>query len=593
MKNLLSILAFISLFGCATQVQAQYVTIPDANFRTFLQFQYPSCFDGQGRMDTTCTAITSETALDLEGLNMTNLEGVQYFDGLQSLICSNNSIMNFPRLPSGLLGLQCSNCQLMQLPALPSGLQDLFCDMNNLNNMSLSGLPTNLLSLNCSFNMMISQLPPLPVQLMTLYCMGMPNLTELPALPNNLQILNFGGTEIACLPTLPNSLNTLGVNSRVTCLPNYTGGVTAANTSLPLCIPNTCLPVLCDGSGLYCVFPGDTNHDGICNNFDVLPISVLDGQAGTVRANATTNWYGQPSANWNTTIPNTAFDAKFADANGSALIDSMDINAVYTNYNRTNNGTIPTNRGINSENAVFPIKVVFTRDTFNIGLSDTITADIFVGSTTLAATNFYGFAASITYDSTLFKPLSIQYNNASFMGSDQQVNVFGINNVAAEKYDIALARRTRTNITGQGRVARIKGVIAENVASKSTLLDNIALSFGITNVLAINVQNQSLPNTAIGAQCQLSGVTTTTESRNDFLDKNVVVAPNPVRTNGVLQISTKNCTVQRIELTDMLGKLMLSQTTNSDIILQNLSPALYFARIYTDKGMITKKIVVQ
>jgi Secretion system C-terminal sorting domain len=131
------------------------------------------------------------------------------------------------------------------------------------------------------------------------------------------------------------------------------------------------------------------------------------------------------------------------------------------------------------------------------------------------------------------------------------------------------------------------------VASKRAFLDNLALSFGINNVLAINVQNQSLPTTTIGDQCVLSGVTTTTESRNDFLDKNVVVAPNPVHTNGVLQISTKNCTVQRIELTDILGKLVLSQTTNSDIALQNLSPALYFARIYTDKGMITKKIVVQ
>jgi hypothetical protein len=470
MKNLLSILAFISLFGCATQVQAQYITIPDANFRTFLQQQYPACFNAQGKMDTTCTAITTATQMICDNRNIADLTGVQYFDGLQDLRCFQNALTTLPRLPVNLTILNCHSNQLISLPNLPTTLIELHCRANFIAVLPLlpnglgvldcgvnsfgqlpQQLPPNLGVLDCS-GLYLAQLPALPNTIEYLF-VGFNGLLALPSLPTGLRYLEAGDNPgITCLPTLPLTLEWLYVpNTQITCIPNYTNNITAANAAFPLCIPNTCLPTLCDGSGLDCVFPGDTNHDGICNNFDVLPISVLDGQAGTARANATTNWYGQPSTNWNTTIPNTAFDAKFADANGSALIDSVDINAVYTNYNRTNNGTIPTNRGINSTNAVFPIKVVFTRDTFNIGLSDTITADIFVGSTALAATNFYGFAASITYDSTLFKPLSIQYNNASFMGNDQQVNVFGINNVPAQKYDIALARRTHTNIQDKAK----------------------------------------------------------------------------------------------------------------------------------------------
>lgn len=596
MKNLHFIVAFISLFICATQVRAQYVTIPDANFRAFLQQRYPACFNAQGKMDTACTAITTEIELDCNNQNIADLTGVQYFDGLQNLICSDNNIINFPPLPNGLRGLQCNRCQLTQLPSLPVGLQDLFCELNNLGN--LSGLPTDLLALNCSDNFMMTSLPPLPVQLMTLYCMGLPNLTVLPTLPDNLQILNVGGTSISCLPSLPNSLHTFGGSQDITCLPNYTPGLTFATTGLPLCIPNTCLPApLCDGSGTDCVFPGDTNHDGICNNLDVLPISVLDGQMGVPRANASTGWYGQPATNWNTAIPNTVFDAKFADANGSNTIDSLDMNVIYTNYNRTNNGRIPTNRSANNTSAAFPVSIVFVRDTFNLGVSDTVTADIFVGSTALNATNFYGFAASVTYDSTVFKPLSIQYNTASFIGNEQQVNVFGITNAPAQKYDIAIARRTRTNVTGQGRVARIKGIIAENVAGKGgQALQNIALSLGITNVLAINIQNQSLPTTAVADQCVLTNTIVATENQAERIEKNIRLFPNPIAQNGILHISSQYCQIEALTLSDIVGKTVLSQknnnATNPTINVQHLNSGIYFLHIQTDKGNVTKKIVI-
>ncbi len=61
--------------------QAQFVTIPDANFRNALIFRYPSCFNGSQQMDTTCSGIVNATYLNISYKNIADLDGIKYFDG--------------------------------------------------------------------------------------------------------------------------------------------------------------------------------------------------------------------------------------------------------------------------------------------------------------------------------------------------------------------------------------------------------------------------------------------------------------------------------------------------------------------------------
>lgn len=50
----------LSLFCLVQSLSAQFVTIPDANFRAELIRLYPSCFNANQQMDTTCSAVVSE-----------------------------------------------------------------------------------------------------------------------------------------------------------------------------------------------------------------------------------------------------------------------------------------------------------------------------------------------------------------------------------------------------------------------------------------------------------------------------------------------------------------------------------------------------
>jgi hypothetical protein len=345
-----------------------------------------------------------------------------------------------------------------------------------------------------------------------------------------------------------------------------------------------------------CIFPGDADSDGECNNTDVLAIGLMNGNTGSLRYGDREDWYPQSITNWTNTIPNTNTNVKHTDCDGNGMIDSADMRAIINNYKRTHNGATPANRSLFSTNGV-PISVQFVQDTFSITpISDTIIADVFVGSSTIQATNFYGFATSIAYDPTIFRPVSIEYNTNSFMGDAAEVMVFGINNVPDHTYDIAVTRRTQTPVTGNGRVARIKGVIEEDVIGKEYLKSaNRQITLGVQNTTAIDGVNIIIPIQNIGDTCQIKTITAT-ENTTD-LRNHIRVFPNPTPQNSLLNIETNGVTLKNIVLTNILGQTILNEktfdTTKAQINTQSLSPAVYLLQITTDKGVFTQKIVVQ
>ncbi|MEY4905069.1 MAG: leucine-rich repeat protein, partial [Bacteroidota bacterium] len=207
MKTLFQKILLLALFVVSSNftAQAQYVTIPDANFRAFLQQSYPGCFNGQGLMDTTCAAIVTAIMMDCSNKSIANLEGVQYFDGLQRLDCDGNQLTSLPALPAALQYLDCYGNQLTSLPALPATLQYFYCEYNQLT--SLPALPAALQILDCSANQLTS-LPALPATLQNFYCFSN-QLTSLPALPAALQSFYCDANQLTSLPALPATLQNL------------------------------------------------------------------------------------------------------------------------------------------------------------------------------------------------------------------------------------------------------------------------------------------------------------------------------------------------------------------------------------------------
>lgn len=188
----------------------QYVAIPDANFRTYLQGILPNTSNALGQIDILSSDVLNLSDINCDGLNIANLDGIQYFTNLTTLYCQNNQLTTLPNLPNTIQRLSCGSNQLVNLTNLPSGLTSLFCQNNSLSN--LSNLPTALNFLDCSDNL-LTTLPNLSSPLFSLKCSNN-RLTALPtSLPSQLGTLHCSNNQLAALPSsLPASIHDLDCN---------------------------------------------------------------------------------------------------------------------------------------------------------------------------------------------------------------------------------------------------------------------------------------------------------------------------------------------------------------------------------------------
>lgn len=123
------LLALLFCF-CSYFSKAQYVTIPDPNFVSWLKSNgYLSCFVGN-QLDTTCNAVINAKSIWCFGSNISDLTGIIYFDSLDTLLCNNNLLTVLPELPDSISALNCSNNQLTTIISLPDTLKYLRINSN-------------------------------------------------------------------------------------------------------------------------------------------------------------------------------------------------------------------------------------------------------------------------------------------------------------------------------------------------------------------------------------------------------------------------------------------------------------------------------
>lgn len=75
-----------------------------------------------------------------------------------------------------------------------------------------------------------------------------------------------------------------------------------------------------------CLWPGDTNRDGIVDHHDLLPLGVAWGAEGPQRAEPVI-WKPTEAPDWNVSY-NNQYDLKYVDASGNGRIDSLDVELV-------------------------------------------------------------------------------------------------------------------------------------------------------------------------------------------------------------------------------------------------------------------------
>jgi len=234
MKKLLFVVLAVCLLCCAGVVMSHAAVditeeIEDLNFRA-------AVYEEIGKVapapiyDTDVEGIWD---LDVRGMDIQSLAGLDRFTSLKSLYCNGNQLTTLPDLPQSLNLLFCGFNELTELPSLPLGLTRLDCDTNHLS--SLPTLPSTLRILSCENNR-LTELPELSHTVLVDFRCGIypvdgnfpsyNQITVMPELPLTLELLECYDNQLTSLPTLPPGLTMLFcAGNKLTALPDLPLGL--------------------------------------------------------------------------------------------------------------------------------------------------------------------------------------------------------------------------------------------------------------------------------------------------------------------------------------------------------------------------------
>ncbi len=216
-----------------------------------------------------------------------------------------------------------------------------------------------------------------------------------------------------------------------------------------------------------CVYPGDTDFDGKCDAYDLIPIGFAYGVNGPSRSQQDTDWMPHASLDWNSPQPNGK-DLKHVDCNGDGKIDMMDIQCIEINYTNTHTqNTLTDSSDVVTIEGESPFRFYFevnTKPTFNSVNERELVVDLNLESDLGGDVSAYGMVFNLDYQSsfgTAENP-ELTLSDSWFGTPDTDLVSVQRNFTDTKKLQVGVTRIDQVNKIGKGKIGEFK-VILEDV----------------------------------------------------------------------------------------------------------------------------------
>ncbi len=318
-----------------------------------------------------------------------------------------------------------------------------------------------------------------------------------------------------------------------------------------------------------CVWPGDTNNDGLVNSEDVVALAAAYGAQGPERPEASLQWIEQLCQDWSGESVE-GVNRKHADCDGNGAIAQNDVIAIELNYGNEAGKTGGTQEG--SEVLSF----------------DCITAESFQSNPVKIDLLYDGSEIEEEISGLIY---SIEISPASLAESAQSTFELSFTGVA----DQCVNLRT-DQIEGRSNYATVKtekgelpttGVVASIYLDLSEYDMAQPVSLKFSDVSLVNSDYQLIE--AQGLDCDL--LQSDPIQNEVALQQEISVYPNP--TKGQLQIDGLQSPTSA-QIFDFAGNLVLqwNQVTPS-IDLATLGQGLYLLSLHSKGQTTIHKIVLK
>lgn len=354
----------------------------------------------------------------------------------------------------------------------------------------------------------------------------------------------------------------------------------------------------CDEEG-DCVWPGDTNNDGVVSISDLLPIGYHMGSAGTPRASGNPeSWAPQYSEDWKET--DNGVNRKHVDADGDQFVTSLDTQVVRNNLgmvNRINSTLLPrSNFDVILQGGVFAEP------------GDLVSIDIFFGDEDQPVEDIAGLVLPFNISSSYvdWNSLSINFLEDSWFSYDSPLlsMVIADSNSVADQYQLSagLVRTNTLATSGHGRVGKLNFVVIEDIVfldddgDANTQL--VSISDGGTGEAMNNASHRSAVRVRpfeLNIVQHPEPVSPIDTDIDAYLDEKLMAFPNPTDSKLTVHLNGRR-EFTALSITDITGKVIETYNgpaTNHRVIdLGQYPNGIYTLQVTTNEGVVNRKIQV-
>ena len=348
----------------------------------------------------------------------------------------------------------------------------------------------------------------------------------------------------------------------------------------------------------FFMFPGDTNNDGVANYIDVLPIGLAYLGEGQPREIPGVDWIQQEFFPFGQTLPFTGVDYGFIDCDGNGFIDSLDIEAIFLNYDSVQISANPPPQPYEPSDTLFTTSIPELSVSFEIDtafVNDTIFANIdILFPDSIAVSPALGVALGLEYDPEfIIDSLTVIFPDTL---ADDLMFVTAASNFSSfyrlpdeGRIEIGAAGRGQNAINGSRTLATAR-IIVEDVIIRSE--GEKPFYFDLTDVLLLDNQERVLE---INFHSDTLLLIDTVVGINDVIySDDLKIYPNPARKE--VTIESKGMPVQEVLFFNQLGQMVkrekIINRRKFRLPVGQLSPGMYYLHVRTEHGLVIKKLIV-
>lgn len=333
---------------------------------------------------------------------------------------------------------------------------------------------------------------------------------------------------------------------------------------------------------LDAIWPGDTDVNGIVNQYDMLNLGIAYGAEGLARIEST-DWAPFYLENWTEETPESNIDFKHMDTDGNGQVNSFDTLAISLNWGSTNENWDEDGFAPGDLENGFTQNAPFYVEGDTVATEQMAFFDIVLGDEGYPATDIYGLAFTITFDPEVVVPGSVHAHfENSWIGTpgEDLLTIYREDYEAGELH-IGITRTDGTNVSGNGNIG-VMQITIKDVIFRGDLTE---MQFGIENVRIININEQDI---AVSPMTTTTYIDETTGTFNPHLEKSILVFPAPASEN--IFIKAEDIVIQSLELFDARGEHIKKVEDRTTLQVTDLPSGTYFLRIITDNGIVVKSV---